>query len=79
MPSGYFHGTGPGQYPRDGDGNPHRLATVLEAEARVADLQSSAEKAGDPEELNRIYAELNDAQSEVERLYERWAELDEMS
>jgi ATP-binding cassette subfamily F protein uup len=54
-------------------------ATVLEAEARVADLQSSAEKAGDPEELNRIYADLHDAQSEVERLYERWAELDEMS
>ena len=54
-------------------------ATVLEAEGRVTELQSRAQKAGDPEELNRIYAELNDAQSEVERLYERWAKLDEMS
>ena len=52
---------------------------MLEAEGRVTELQSRAQKAGDPEELNRIYAELNDAQSEVERLYERWAKLDEMS
>jgi ATP-binding cassette subfamily F protein uup len=50
---------------------------VLDAEERVAQLQSSAESDADPAELNRIYEELHSAQAEVERLYARWAELDE--
>ena len=47
-----------------------------EAEERVETLQSAAATESDPARQNELYAELHEAQSEVERLYARWAELD---
>jgi len=49
---------------------------VLTAEARVESLQERAGTESAGAQLHSIYAELNEAQAEVERLYERWAELD---
>jgi ATP-binding cassette subfamily F protein uup len=52
-------------------------AAVLEAEEKVGSLQSAVGEAADPTKLNELYAELHEAQNEVDRLYARWAELDE--
>jgi len=53
---------------------------LLAAEAR---LETARERAHDPAvaadaaELQKRFAELNEAQAEVDRLYARWAELEE--
>jgi ATP-binding cassette subfamily F protein uup len=50
---------------------------VLEAEEKVGALEGKASAESDPGRQNELYAELHAAQGEVERLYARWAELDE--
>jgi ATP-binding cassette subfamily F protein uup len=51
---------------------------VLAAEERVDRLRVEAEDPStDPVRVHRCYEELHEAQSEVDRLYTRWAELDE--
>jgi len=55
-------------------------ATVLDAEARVAEARRRAEDpsiATDAGMLQKRLAELGDLQAQVNRLYARWAELDE--
>jgi ABC transport system ATP-binding/permease protein len=55
-------------------------ATVLAAEEKLAEAQRRAEDpaiAADAHALQQRYAELTAAQTEVERLYARWAELEE--
>jgi ABC transport system ATP-binding/permease protein len=55
-------------------------AKILEAEATVATYQAAAHDpaiASSAVELQERYAALHAAQVEVERLYVRWAELDE--
>lgn len=54
-------------------------AKILEAEQRVAVCQTAANDpsiASSPADLQERYAALHTAQTEVERLYARWAELD---
>jgi ATP-binding cassette subfamily F protein uup len=53
---------------------------LLEAEARLAESRRSAEDssiASDAMMLQKRFADLADRQAEVDRLYARWAELDE--
>ena len=55
-------------------------ATVLEAEARIAEAQQAAEDpaiASDASLLHKRFSELATLQAEVERLYDRWATLEE--
>jgi ATP-binding cassette subfamily F protein uup len=55
-------------------------AAVLEAEARVAEALARAEDpsiATDADMLQKRLAELEDLQAQVDRLYARWAALDE--
>jgi ATP-binding cassette subfamily F protein uup len=55
-------------------------AAVLEAEARVAEARARAEDpsiATDADMLQKRLAELADLQAQVDRLYARWAALDE--
>jgi ATP-binding cassette subfamily F protein uup len=54
-------------------------ATVLAAEGRLADAQRRAEDpaiAADAAALQQRFAELTEAQAEVDRLYRRWSELE---
>jgi ATP-binding cassette subfamily F protein uup len=54
-------------------------AAVLSAENRLADAKARVDDPGiatDAAMLQRRYAELSDAQSQVDRLYARWAELE---
>ena len=54
-------------------------ATVLAAEARLADARRRAEDpaiAADAAALQQRFAELTQAQAEVDRLYRRWSELE---
>jgi ATP-binding cassette subfamily F protein uup len=53
---------------------------ILEAETRVATCQAAANDpviASSASDLQERYAALQAAETEVERLYARWAELDE--
>jgi ATP-binding cassette subfamily F protein uup len=55
-------------------------AKILEAEQRVAACQTAANDpsiASSPADLQERYAALQEAQAEVERLYARWAELED--
>ena len=55
-------------------------AALLDAEARLAEARRLAENpsiATDAVRLQQRLAELADLQSQVDRLYARWAELDE--
>ena len=51
--------------------------SVLAAEQRVESLQAAAAAEGDPARQNELYAELHEAQSGVDQLFARWAELEE--
>jgi ATP-binding cassette subfamily F protein uup len=56
-------------------------AAILTAERRLADAKAVAEDpsiASDADALQQRFAELTAAQGEVERLYRRWGELEEM-
>jgi ATP-binding cassette subfamily F protein uup len=55
-------------------------AAILEAEERVAACQAAANDpsiASSAADLQERYAALHTAQADVERLYARWAELEE--
>jgi ABC transport system ATP-binding/permease protein len=52
---------------------------IVEADARVAALQQqlhSAEVVSDPKRLQQLYAELEQAEQDSTKLYDRWAELE---
>ena len=59
----------------------HMEAWILEAEQRVADLEKDAadpDVVADPARHAEACRALGEAQQEVDRLYERWAELEKM-
>jgi len=52
---------------------------ITEADERVAALQAKLEDitvASNPKQLADTYAQLEEAQAEAHKLYERWAELE---
>ena len=54
----------------------HMEEKILEAEAKLQEMQEQSEAAPlSPADMRKLYSDLDSAEKEVARLYERWTEL----